>query len=378
MTDCIPFNSFGVDKIRRTLILEDVDGVKLECCFFDAWAKKFDSLHEHLGQKVCYWLKLGHVVMILQLGKVKYFNEKPSVINAIFSTKLFINDDIPKVAAFRQRYTFVEGYDPKQKTISLFSHVKRELTPNEFFQSAIKKMVGSIHEAEKVPPTLAPLNAIKRYTQLNSYLLHKTKKVGIFSIYVHQSKVYQSCNMYAYAWSLPGYLKNAKGRCTAVFNTTDFEVAENKVPPTLAPLDAIKRYTQLSSYLLHKTKKVSILSIYVHQSKILLHKAYVSGVSGLQHVCICDVSLCVASLYKEDGDDEKDERRDGNLNNERDKRKWQSMVLKMNVEEIVCSKREVPAVSKSRVVKDTEKERFSKYCFPSSWRSHIVWRSRID
>ncbi|GJW67312.1 hypothetical protein Tco_0121736 [Tanacetum coccineum] len=29
MTDCILFNNFGVDKIRRTLILKDVDGVKL-------------------------------------------------------------------------------------------------------------------------------------------------------------------------------------------------------------------------------------------------------------------------------------------------------------------------------------------------------------
>ncbi|GKE03832.1 replication protein A 70 kDa DNA-binding subunit B [Tanacetum coccineum] len=96
MTDCIPFNTFGVDKIRRTLILEDVDGVKLECCFFDAWAKKFDNFYEQRES-------LGHVVMILQLAKVKYFNKKPSVSNAIFSTKLFINDDIPEVAAFRQR-----------------------------------------------------------------------------------------------------------------------------------------------------------------------------------------------------------------------------------------------------------------------------------
>ncbi|GKD78688.1 hypothetical protein Tco_1341309, partial [Tanacetum coccineum] len=85
-------------------------GVKLECCFFDAWAKKFNNLHEQRES-------LGHVVMILQLGKFKYFNEKPSVSNAIFSIKLFINDDIPKVVAFRERYAFVEGYDPKQNTI---------------------------------------------------------------------------------------------------------------------------------------------------------------------------------------------------------------------------------------------------------------------
>ncbi|GJZ61892.1 hypothetical protein Tco_0618029 [Tanacetum coccineum] len=31
------------------------------------------------------------------------------------------------------------------------------------------------------------------------------------------------------------------------------------------------------------------------------------------------------------------------LNNEKGKRKWQSMVLEMKIEEIVCSKKEVPA-----------------------------------
>nr|GEU32240.1 replication protein A 70 kDa DNA-binding subunit B [Tanacetum cinerariifolium] len=67
MTICIPFDSFGVDKISRTLILEDAAGLKLECRFFDAWAKKFDNLYEQRES-------LGHVVMILQLTKVKYFN----------------------------------------------------------------------------------------------------------------------------------------------------------------------------------------------------------------------------------------------------------------------------------------------------------------
>ncbi|GJW83322.1 hypothetical protein Tco_0156467 [Tanacetum coccineum] len=31
------------------------------------------------------------------------------------------------------------------------------------------------------------------------------------------------------------------------------------------------------------------------------------------------------------------------LNNEKGKRKWQSMVLEIKIEEIVCSKKEVPA-----------------------------------
>ncbi|KAJ0793336.1 putative U box domain, Zinc finger, RING/FYVE/PHD-type, pre-mRNA-splicing factor 19 [Helianthus annuus] len=42
----------------------------------------------------------------------------------------------------------------------------------------------------QIPPSLASLDAVERYTQLNSYPLHKTNKAGILSIDIHQSKVH--------------------------------------------------------------------------------------------------------------------------------------------------------------------------------------------
>ncbi|GJX26234.1 replication protein A 70 kDa DNA-binding subunit B [Tanacetum coccineum] len=63
----IPYNNSGEDKIRRNLILEDVEGRKMDCRFFDGWATKFDNLY--LNRE-----KIGQVVMILQLEKVTYFN----------------------------------------------------------------------------------------------------------------------------------------------------------------------------------------------------------------------------------------------------------------------------------------------------------------
>ncbi|GJZ30827.1 reverse transcriptase domain-containing protein [Tanacetum coccineum] len=44
--DAIPFNTFGVDKIRRTIILEDVEDSKLECCFFDSLFEEFAKLRD--------------------------------------------------------------------------------------------------------------------------------------------------------------------------------------------------------------------------------------------------------------------------------------------------------------------------------------------
>ncbi|XP_059653023.1 pre-mRNA-processing factor 19-like [Cornus florida] len=40
----------------------------------------------------------------------------------------------------------------------------------------------------QIPPTLAPLDALERYTQLNSYPLHKTSKPGILSADIHYTK----------------------------------------------------------------------------------------------------------------------------------------------------------------------------------------------
>nr|GFA31534.1 replication protein A 70 kDa DNA-binding subunit B [Tanacetum cinerariifolium] len=90
---------------------------------------------------------MGHVVMILQLAKFKWLNEKPSVSNAIYSTKL-INDDILEIPAFKQRYVERDGFDPKNYTISLFSPVKKEITAEDFFKGGIKKMVGSICDSD--------------------------------------------------------------------------------------------------------------------------------------------------------------------------------------------------------------------------------------
>ncbi|GKD71910.1 replication protein A 70 kDa DNA-binding subunit B, partial [Tanacetum coccineum] len=41
-----------------------------------------------------------------------------------------------------------EGFDPNNHSIALFSPVKKEVTADEFFKGAIKKMVGSIRDSD--------------------------------------------------------------------------------------------------------------------------------------------------------------------------------------------------------------------------------------
>ncbi|GKA93596.1 replication protein A 70 kDa DNA-binding subunit B [Tanacetum coccineum] len=144
ISDLIPFSGgLGQEKRRRTILLQDVHGLQLECCFFDGWADRFNILAEHRD-------KVGHVVLILQLARVKYFNEKPSITNVVFATKIYNNAELPEIETFKRRYQEVDGYDESRHTITLWSPTRKEITPEVFFSGAVKKMVGSIRDSFEI------------------------------------------------------------------------------------------------------------------------------------------------------------------------------------------------------------------------------------
>ncbi|GKB36278.1 replication protein A 70 kDa DNA-binding subunit B [Tanacetum coccineum] len=138
----VPIQSADGRKIRRTVIVEDSESNQLDYTFWDQWANMWDE----------YALKrdeLGHVVFILQLGKVKYWDGTPSIHNALFGTKMFINRDLPKILSFWQRLKELPEYDESQFKISLFTPQKPVVTIAEFFNGAVKKMVSRIHECDQ-------------------------------------------------------------------------------------------------------------------------------------------------------------------------------------------------------------------------------------
>ncbi|PWA44636.1 replication protein A 70 kDa DNA-binding subunit B [Artemisia annua] len=83
-----------------------------------------------------------------EIGKVKYFNGKPSVSNGAFATKLYLNDNIPEINTFRKIYQEMDGYVEKNIVLNIFSPSKKEINADEFFENAVRKMVGSIRESE--------------------------------------------------------------------------------------------------------------------------------------------------------------------------------------------------------------------------------------
>ncbi|GKB34511.1 hypothetical protein Tco_0879453, partial [Tanacetum coccineum] len=72
----------------------------------------------------------------------------PAIHNALFGSKIFINRDLPEIAAFRTRVQERDGYDANQVKIELFSPEVKVVTVAEFFYRSVKKMVDGIRECE--------------------------------------------------------------------------------------------------------------------------------------------------------------------------------------------------------------------------------------
>ncbi|GJT27693.1 replication protein A 70 kDa DNA-binding subunit B [Tanacetum coccineum] len=139
--DIVPVMSAAGKKIRRTIILEDVDGRRLDLTFWDTWASMWDP---YINKREA----IEHLVIILQLGKVKYWDGIPAIHNALFGTKIFINRNIPKIAAFKKRVQERDGYEANQVKIELFTPEVKVVSIAEFFHGAINRMVGGIRDSE--------------------------------------------------------------------------------------------------------------------------------------------------------------------------------------------------------------------------------------
>ncbi|GJS71683.1 replication protein A 70 kDa DNA-binding subunit B [Tanacetum coccineum] len=140
--DIVPVQSAAGRKIRRTVVVEDSKSNQLDCTFWDQWANMWDEYAVKRDE-------LGHVVFILQLGKVKYWDGTPSIHNALFGTKMFINRDLPEILSFRQRLKELPEYDESRFKMSLFTPQKPMVTIADFFNGAVKKMVSSIRECDQ-------------------------------------------------------------------------------------------------------------------------------------------------------------------------------------------------------------------------------------
>nr|GEX52558.1 hypothetical protein [Tanacetum cinerariifolium] len=129
--DIVPVMSVAGKKILRTIVAEDVDGNHLDFTFGDTWASMWD---QYVNKRSA----IEHLVIILQLGKLKYWDGIPTIHKALFGTKIFINRNILEMVQE------LDGYDANQVKIELFSTEVKVVSIAEFFHGTINRMVSDI------------------------------------------------------------------------------------------------------------------------------------------------------------------------------------------------------------------------------------------
>nr|GEW78562.1 replication protein A 70 kDa DNA-binding subunit B [Tanacetum cinerariifolium] len=135
--DVVHVQSAADRKIRRTVVIEDLEITGQTC--------GINTSRKGMG--------LAMLSLFFNLGKVKYRGGTPSIHNALFGTKMFINRDLPDIQAFRQRFKEMPEYDENQFKISVFTPQKSVAIIVEFFHGAVKKMVSSIRECKQAHTT---------------------------------------------------------------------------------------------------------------------------------------------------------------------------------------------------------------------------------
>ncbi|GJT93150.1 replication protein A 70 kDa DNA-binding subunit B [Tanacetum coccineum] len=139
--DIVPINGYGCSKVRRTVVIEDTQSLRLECTFWDKWALMWNEYAEKLDE-------VGHLDFVLMLGKIKYWNNKPAIHNALFGTRIYINKDITPLQSFRKSYEANSGYNASEFKIEIHNPDIHVVTPAEFMQGCLRKMVGMIRDIE--------------------------------------------------------------------------------------------------------------------------------------------------------------------------------------------------------------------------------------
>lgn len=75
---------------------------------------------------------------------------------------------------------------PKSNVLLVYTSITNFLSP------ASSLPLFSCFVSFQIPPTVATIDALERYTQISSHPLHKTSKPGIVSLDIHYDKVQHS------------------------------------------------------------------------------------------------------------------------------------------------------------------------------------------
>ncbi|GJW88657.1 replication protein A 70 kDa DNA-binding subunit B [Tanacetum coccineum] len=123
--DIVPVMSVAGKKIRRTIVLEDADGNRLDLTFWDTWASMWDP-YANKRYAIEHLVYLPFTMPYLGLGF------------------LLIETSQKLQLSKKER----DGYEANQVKIELFSPEVKVVSIAEFFHGAINRMVDGIRDSE--------------------------------------------------------------------------------------------------------------------------------------------------------------------------------------------------------------------------------------
>ncbi|GKC75398.1 replication protein A 70 kDa DNA-binding subunit B [Tanacetum coccineum] len=193
----VPMNGYGCSKVRRTIVIEDTQSLRLECTFWDKWALMWNEYAEKLDE-------VGHLDFVLMLGKsnIGIVSYKPAIHNALFGTRIYINKDITPLQSFRKSYEANSGYNANEFKIGIHNPDIHVVAPAEFMQGCLRKMVGMIRDIE--PETYCVVYATIHSIQYENGWAYTACKACNTKVTPIQSKVGSSSRNKKQLW----YCKN--------------------------------------------------------------------------------------------------------------------------------------------------------------------------
>ncbi|GKB40914.1 replication protein A 70 kDa DNA-binding subunit B, partial [Tanacetum coccineum] len=188
------FTNFNLGRINEV----DIVGIDIIGTIF--WIRDLIHFADLFNNWASKKETCGHVVLIVQLGKVKYWNGVPSIGTVLYSSKLYINDDILEIRTYN-RYQLKDGYDENNFKIAsmgcIIKHVKwsRRATLCDGSGSSSKASGSGSRKKFWLCDSQGQLNAIVYRYKINVRIIDDTglTSLVLFDDMVHKLLDEMSC-----------------------------------------------------------------------------------------------------------------------------------------------------------------------------------------
>ncbi|XP_056695694.1 uncharacterized protein [Spinacia oleracea] len=128
-----------------SLEIKDLHNNKLNCALFGEFAEQMSKYKNHESE--------NRIIAIIQFAKIKEFKGEVSLSNSLFSTKVFVNEDIPEINEYMSSIIFNGNISDEddcqsQRLTHLSSHYSHSIS-DEFLVKSEKVLLEEICEKTK-------------------------------------------------------------------------------------------------------------------------------------------------------------------------------------------------------------------------------------